>query len=64
MRVKIAGLADKGEPTRRMKPVYHVSIGRWWVGSVQEVLKSRGSGRVGSTVFQISRAGLGRVKGL
>ena len=32
------------------------------VGSGQEVSKSRGSGQVGSRVFQISRVGSGRVK--
>ena len=64
------------DPTR-MKPVSHGSIGRWRVGRVgsgqevlktlrvglgQRVLKSHGSGRMGSRGFQISRVGSGRVK--
>ena len=59
-RVKINGLACQGDPTR-MKPVSHGSIGRWRVGLGQEILKSRGSGRVGPRFFQLSRVGAGRV---
>ena len=49
-RVKINGLAGRGDPTR-MKPVSHGLIGRWRVGS----------GRLGSGDFYISRVGSGRV---
>ena len=71
-RVKLNGLAGQVDPTR-MKPVSHGSIGRWWVGSGQDVLKSCGSGRVkrfsnftgrvGSDreAFKISRFGSGQV---
>ena len=48
-----------------MKTVPHGSIGRWRVGSGQEVLISRGSGRVGwvmSFLNLAGRVGSGRVK--
>ena len=60
---KINGLAGQGDPTR-VKPVSHGSIGRWGIWSGQKVLESRGSGRVGSGDFQISRVRSGRVTSL
>ena len=63
LRVNINGLAGQGDPTR-MKLVSHGAIGRWRVGSGQEVLKSRGSGRVRRFSNLTGRVGSGRVKRL